>query len=61
MGCEGCFWMTNEEIALKGIGQTEILMENAEDAGQKAFARAMNEAFTNLYRMVKENDFIRPT
>lgn len=48
--------VTDEEIALRGIGQTEILMDCAETAQDKMLYRVMNEAFTNLWKLIKSRE-----
>lgn len=48
--------MTDEEIALKGIGQTEILIKLAQSKEERALPNAMHEAFVKLWKKVKKDD-----
>jgi len=42
-------------LALKGIGQTKILIEHSETREDKALATAMQEAFTNLWKKMEDS------
>lgn len=55
-GILGGILLTDEEIALKGVGQTEILMKLAQSKEERALPNAMHEAFVKLWKKVKKDD-----
>ena len=42
--------LTDEEMALIGVGRTKILLENARDQNERALVRAMGDAYMGLWR-----------
>lgn len=42
--------LTDEEMALIGVGRTKILLENAKDQNERALVRAMGDAYMKLWR-----------